>query len=133
MSQLITTDTGGDYQALKYEITKEATPNSDRLLAGEDDGSLSAVVWQEPGDGPRKFVIAIQDISNTLRFKDETNQFVSFETKNGLTFYRIDLPADSIPVTGGWLTLCDSNLKPLTKFVVRRSMWSLQGLEIPTQ
>jgi hypothetical protein len=132
MSQLITTDTGGSYQALRYEITNEATPNADRLLAGESDGSLAAVIWQEPGEGPRKFVVTVQDVNDVLRFKDDTNQYISHEIANGLTTYTVRLPACTIPVAGGWLTLCDSNLKPLTRFVVRRSIWSLQGLEIPS-
>lgn len=131
MSQLITTDTGGSYQALRYEITKEATPNSDRLLAGENDGSLMATIWQEPGTTPRKLVITVQDVSDVLRFKDDTNQYVSFEVNNELITYTINLPACTIPHTGGWLTISESNLRPLAKFVVRRSVWSLQGREIP--
>lgn len=131
MSYLIKTDTGGSYEALRYEITKEATPNMDRLLAGENDGSLIATVWQEPGETPRKLVITVQDVTDTLCFKSDTNEYVSFETKDGLITYTINLPACTIPKTGGWLTISESNLRPLTKFVVRRSVWSLQGREIP--
>lgn len=131
MSQLIKTDTGGSYEALRYEITKEATPNSDRLLAGENDGSLMAEIWQEPGTTARKLVITVQDVNDVLRFKDDTNQYVSFEIKDGLITYTINLPKCTIPKTGGWLTISETNLRPLTKFVVRRSVWSLQGREIP--
>lgn len=131
MSQLIKTDTGGSYEALRYETTKEATPNSDRLLAAQNDGSLMATIWQEPGDTARKLVITIQDVTDTLRFKDDTNQYVSFECNDGLITYTINLPECTIPSTGGWLTISDSALRPLVRFVVRRSVWSLQGREIP--